>query len=110
MKEDIKMMIKFIKNFFYLVLFVHLTACTWFFLIERRKKWWPPLDWMYLETDLYESSNTKKYWTSFYHAVLMLYGNELGPRTEVEMIFVGVVLILGAVINAHIFGNMAVIL
>jgi hypothetical protein len=110
MKEDIKMSIKLLKLFFYLVLFVHLTACTWFWIITKSELWWPPLDWMYLESDLYESSKTKQYWSSFYHAVLMLYGNELGPRTEGEMIFVGIVLILGAVINANIFGTMAVIL
>jgi hypothetical protein len=86
------------------------TACTWYWVIEIREVWMPPLDWMYLQSDLFDSSNQKMYWSSFYHSVLMLNGNELGPRTEAELIFVGCILILGAIINANIFGNMAVII
>lgn len=110
MKEDQKMMLKLIKLFFFLVLFVHVSACTWFWIISLEKKWMPPLDWMYLESDLFESSNSKMFWTSLYHSVLMLNANELGPRTELELLFVGSILILGAIINANLFGNMAVII
>lgn len=44
-----------------------------------------------------------------YHAVLMLGGNEMGPRTDFENGFVGMIMLLGAVINANIFGEMAVL-
>ena len=40
----------------------------------------------------------------------MLNGDELGPRTITSLWFISIVLILGAVINAYIFGNLAVIL
>jgi len=37
-------------------------------------------------------------------------GNELGPRTVTSLIFVSFVVIIGAIVNANIFGNMAVII
>lgn len=40
----------------------------------------------------------------------MLNGNEIGPRKVISLIFVSFVLILGAMVNANIFGNMAVII
>ena len=45
-----------------------------------------------------------------YHAVLMLGGNDVGPRGTFQLMFVFIVLILGAIINANIFGNMAVLI
>ena len=40
----------------------------------------------------------------------MLAGNEVGPRNTESVVFVAIVLIIGAIINANIFGNMAVII
>jgi hypothetical protein len=40
----------------------------------------------------------------------MLNGNEIGPRTIQTLVFVSTVLIIGAMVNANIFGNMAVII
>ena len=40
----------------------------------------------------------------------MLNGDELGPRTIKALWFISGILILGAVINANIFGNLAVII
>ena len=44
-----------------------------------------------------------------YHAVLMLGGNEMGPRTQTELAFVAFIMLAGAIINANIFGEMAVL-
>lgn len=40
----------------------------------------------------------------------MLGGNDVGPRGTFQLMFVFIVLILGAIINANIFGNMAVLI
>jgi ABC-type tungstate transport system substrate-binding protein len=40
----------------------------------------------------------------------MLGGNDIGPKGEFQLIFVSIFLLLGAIINSIIFGNMAVIL
>ena len=39
----------------------------------------------------------------------MLNGNEIGPRTPFQVVFISIILMAGAIINANIFGNMAVI-
>ena len=44
-----------------------------------------------------------------YNAILMLNGNELGPRDQTQLIFVSAVLVSSAMINGNIFGNMALI-
>ena len=51
-----------------------------------------------------------QYFISMYHAVLMIGGNEMGGRTDLELAFQGIVMLLGAIINANIFGEMAVLL
>jgi hypothetical protein len=39
----------------------------------------------------------------------MLGGNEIGPRTNFELGFVAYIMLAGAIINANIFGEMAVL-
>lgn len=63
---------------------------------------------MYIETELYQKDVGFKYASSIYHAVLMLGGNDVGPRGEFQLHFVSIMLFTGAIINALIFGNMAV--
>lgn len=41
---------------------------------------------------------------------MILNGNEVGPRTKQELVFVSFTLIVSAIINAHIFGSLAVII
>lgn len=40
----------------------------------------------------------------------MLGGNDIGPRGDFQCTFVTVILLLSAIINANIFGNMAVVI
>jgi hypothetical protein len=68
------------------------------------------LDYVWIETEVYDKNNLYQYTTSLYHAVLMLTGNDVGPRGSFQLAFVALMLLTGAIINANIFGNMAVIL
>lgn len=61
-------------------------------------------------TDMYTRGFWYLYWQAFYHAILLLGGNEIGPRDELEYIFCSSSLILGAMVNANVFGNIAVIM
>lgn len=61
-------------------------------------------------TGFYGDTLGYRYFLSIYHAVLMLTGGDLGPRDIVQMIFISTVLLAGAIINANIFGELAVIL
>lgn len=103
-------MIKVIQLLFYLFLYIHILGCAWFFIVNQSQIWIPPLHFIsYKDNDQYTSDNTRKYFLSMYHAVLMLGGNEMGPRTHFEMGFVAFVMLAGAIINANIFGEMAVL-
>jgi len=56
-----------------------------------------------------ETSISFKYLTAVYYAVCMLGGNELGPVTTFESFFIASIMLSGAIINANIFGEMAVL-
>ena len=48
-----------------------------------------------------------KYWNMFYNAVLLLSGNEMGPRTNFEIGFLLIFYLLDLIISGNIFGNVA---
>jgi len=108
-KEDTKALIKVCQLVFSLFLFVHCLACFWYFIADQEEVWVPPLDFLTTKTTLYTNPIEFKYYISMYTAVLMLGGNEIGPRTAIEIIFICIGLVLCAIINANIFGEMAVL-
>ena len=59
--------------------------------------------------DLEEVDEWYQYMVVLYMAVLALGGNEMGPRTTVEIVYVFVVLIGLVLYNAVIFGEMTVL-
>ena len=69
----------------------------------------PPLDYVWVETHVYESSLAFQYWIAFYHSVLVLTGNDIGPRGANQLAIVATFVTLGAIINANIFGELAVL-
>jgi len=56
-------------------------------MVELNEKWLPPLDYVYVVTDFYNETLEFKYWSSLYHSVLMLTGNDVGPRGDAQLIF-----------------------
>lgn len=65
---------------------------------------------MFVFTTYFEESTVYRYSGSLYHAVLMLGGNDVGPRSSSQFFFLALILLLGAIINAVLFGNMDVML
>jgi hypothetical protein len=106
----VKAKIKVVHLMFLLFLYLHCLACIWFWICDKGKVWVPPLDFIdYTKSDLYETNMSRKYLMSLYNAVLLLGGNEIGPRTWYEAVFVTFIMLLSAIINANIFGEMAVL-
>ena len=64
----------------------------------------------YSDDHFYDDSYFRQYWISIYHAVLMLTGNDITPVGDFQITFVALSIALGAIVNANIFGNMALIL
>ena len=70
----------------------------------------PPLDYVWVRTEFYDKSLTYKYFMSVYHAVLMFTGNDIGPRGNFQILFTSFFVMLGAIMNANLFGQLAVLL
>lgn len=73
-------------------------------------EWMPPLDYVWVKTDFYTERSTFKYFSSVYHGILMFMGNDVGPRGNFQTIFVSINFIIGAIVTANIFGQLAVIM
>lgn len=72
--------------------------------------WIPTYDYQFGRTHFYEDSLISQFITCFYTSVLIIGGNEIDPRTKLELLFASFILIVSAIINAHIFGSLAVII
>ena len=68
------------------------------------------MDYVFVKTNFYNENLLFRYISSLYHAVLMLTGNDIGPRNDYQLIFTTIALGMGAIINANIIGELAVIL
>jgi hypothetical protein len=93
-------------------------ACAWYLIVlEQGEKWIPIIDYGILGKydhpdlydDLYQSEIIRKYCVSLHAAVLLLAGNDIGPRTTIQVSFGAMNIFMGAIINANIFGELAVL-
>lgn len=100
------------KTSIYLVLFIHFTACLWFYFAAGDEKWIPG------QTKLFGEMGANLYtdFTPFgqlticlYTSVLALCGNDIYPISNNQYILSSVILVLGALFNAYMFGTIAVI-
>ena len=74
------------------------------------RMWYAPLDWIDFTQSKYFSNDYQfamQYSSMLYYGVLILGSNELGPINEIEMLFMIVVLLMSALLNALIFGDIA---
>jgi hypothetical protein len=69
----------------------------------------PPLDTVWVETDYFEDDINYQYWMALYHSVLMLTGNDIMPIGTFQVAFTAIFVTIGAIINANLFGQLAVI-
>ena len=74
-----KVMLNLFKLIYFLILYVHICGCVWFRICRNNEDWYPPLDYMYVDTPIYIEDWWYQYNSSFYHAIQVLNGNEVGP-------------------------------
>ena len=84
----------------------------WFIIVSVDEVWIPPTDFIFFGTDIYNDDVDIwwKYWISFYTAVFLLVGGEVGPRKPIDAAISSICIIIGAVITAVMFGEMAVLM
>ena len=108
-RNEIKMSLKLLKLIFFLTIYLHWLGCAWFLIVDENKEWLPPLDYVWVGTNFYEQDVNYQYWLSLYHAVLILTGGDVGPRGWYQTAFISFFIVVGAIINANMFGELAVI-
>lgn len=99
---------------FYLILMMHLVGCIWNKIVHIEDKWIITLDFVYAGMypkiyHFYEKDGTYKILAALYTSLMFLGGNEMGPRTDLEMVLSSIILIVLAIFNAWLFGDMAVL-
>jgi len=95
---------------FFLVLYIHVLACIlWETVNSDSPVWVPAVDFIYAETKLFREDELKQYLSMCYHAIMVFGLNEVAPVAIKEVIVVICMMIVSAMANAYIFGEMAVL-
>lgn len=95
---------------FLLILYIHVLACIlWFTFNTQNPAWIPEADFIYAKTKLFEEEFSKQYLSMCYHAIMVFGINEVAPVKENEVIVVIIMMVVSAMANAYIFGEMAVL-
>ena len=92
-----------------LVLYLHNMACLLWMTFNYYQTWVPAVDFIYGDTELFRSGLGKQYLSMMYHAIMVFGLNEVAPVKELEIIIVISMMIVSAMANAYIFGEMAVL-
>ena len=108
--DFLKNFVRLINLIFALTLYWHISAWAWFIVLDQNKEWIPPLDYVWVKTTFYQQSPFFKYSMWLYYVVNIQIGNEIGPRGIFQLLYLSVLLLMSAFINATIFGNITVIL
>lgn len=81
--EEVKAFLKLIKLIFFLMIYLHTFACMWWMLVSDAEEWIPPMnfrdeDWFYV----YNQSIFYRYFVALHTSVLLMTGNDCGPRGD----------------------------
>ena len=79
---------------------------------SRESIWYMTIDWVnFVDYGINKDSELYtlmfRYWTMLYYGVLNLGSNEFGPVNEIEMLYLVITLIISALMNALLFGDVA---
>jgi CRP-like cAMP-binding protein len=109
--QEIKALLKVINLVFYMVVYIHLMACLWFWFIDEKEEWIANKDFIWFGSpqvyDVFYTYGNRQYWTSFYTAFYLFGVGEVTPRTQTEVILSIPILIISSIMNGLIIGNMA---
>ena len=107
--QDIKSAMILFKITFYLCLWLHLNACTFYYVASlslddpEQGNWYPVLDMANINESTWsreDESVIKKYLIFYYYAILILGCNELVPVNKYEMLFSYLSLLFSSILNA----------
>jgi hypothetical protein len=109
--EDIKLSLKLFKMCLFLILYIHCSGCVIYFVADMDRTW-KPAQFGTFATDkatFFELDNLEKYFISIYNAMLTMLANDIYPTNLKLLILNNCTMLIGALINANIFGTIVVI-
>lgn len=114
MDEEKKSQFRIMQLVFLLFLMMHVVGCLWHAIVMFNQIWVIPKDFVWAAWypkiyHFYKKSDQSKYYDSLYTALIFLGGNEVGPRSDLEMWSSTLILMMLAIFNAWLFGDMAVL-
>jgi len=108
--ESVKLSLKLLKLIFYLIVYLHIQACAWFFYTKQDRTWYPLIDIIENSDYFYDHGFTFTYCFSLYHSVQLLDGADMIPATSSQAIIVALLVICSEFIRAHILGTMSIVI
>lgn len=82
-EEDVKASMKLTNMVVFLVIYIHLYACTWWLIVKQDETWIPYADEAKIDMHMvYHSSISYKYLYSLLTSVQPILGGDIGPRTS----------------------------
>lgn len=109
--QETKAFLKVLNMVFILIVYIHIIACLLWKVFSIEKKWIPAVDFIYVESRIFDDKTPfiKQYLSMCYHAIMVFGLNEVAPRSRQETMVVIIMMIVSAIANAFIFGEMAVL-
>ena len=108
-KDDIKLSLRLLKLVFFLILYLHWQGCLWYYIVLKDTEWIPTIYYNYPDSSYSSTGLFFKYWTSLYQSVQIFAGGDVGPLNELQLLYWSFFIMIGAIINANLFGQLAVI-
>lgn len=85
----------------------HILACLWHGIVVGDE--WKAMFFGSIVVDS-QAQQMHNYWVSFYTSLLLIMGENIEPKSDPELVFSSFVLLIGAVLMAVVFGNVAVLI
>ena len=106
--QDFKLSLRLLQSVFLILLYIHISGCIWYFIVKSDKVWQPGQN---LPVDFHEIPGVAdKFFTTLYSSILALLGNDIYPATLLQYFLAMCMLVIGSVIHASIFGQVASII
>ena len=109
LKKPIRVVIKFFVILLWLMIYIHLLSCLWFFIVSLDNEW-EPFAVIVAGKNFYELDLSEKYSFCVYTMVASITRIEMLPATTLEYAFLGFAIILGMLIVGVLFGGIVVLL
>lgn len=110
--DEIKLHLQLVKTIFLIILYIHILACVWYGFGEQitDTEWIPGQPLQIGKPNFFTDYDMPyRFFVSFYTSVLALNGNDIYPvEVPLQYIVGSVYLLMGALMQAYMFGNLAV--